>query len=68
MTIRFVRLLQAARHVLLLPHLFAVDAVLEVESPQAGHGDAFVGEASVEEFGPVFEREACPLLQRLVTC
>ena len=68
MAISFVRLLQAARHVLLLPHLLAVDAVFQIESPQAGHGDAFVGETSVEEFGPVFEREARPLLQCLVAC
>ena len=59
-------LLQATRHVFLLSYLLSIDPVLEIESPQAGHSDAFVGEAAVEEFGPPFEREARPLLQRLV--
>ena len=59
-------LLQATRHVFLLSYLLSIDPVLEIESPQAGHSDAFVGEAAVEEPGPPFEREARPLLQRLV--
>ena len=59
-------LLQATRHVFLLPHLFTVYPVLDIESPQAGHGNALVGETSVEEFGPPFEREARPFFQCLV--
>ena len=54
------------RHVFLLPYLLSIDPVLEIESPQAGHGDALVGEAAMEKPGPPFECEARPLLQRLV--
>ena len=54
------------RHVLLLPHLLPLDSMLQVQSPQASHGNAFIRESAVEEFGSPLEREACPVLKSLV--
>ena len=65
-TIGLELLLQVTRHVFLLPYLLSIDPVLEIESPQAGHSNTLVREAAVEEFGPPFEREARPILQRLI--
>ena len=51
---------------LLLPHLLALDAVLQVESPQTSHSDTLVSKLAVKEFGSVFESESRPLLKGLV--
>jgi hypothetical protein len=37
--------------------------MLQVESPQTGHGNALVGKRAVEEDRPSFQRLACPLLE-----
>ena len=37
----------------------------EVEAPERGHGDALVGEAPVEEDGPLLHRQPRPLLERV---
>ena len=37
----------------------------EVEAPERGHGDALVGEAPVEEDGPLPHRQPRPLLERV---
>ena len=40
--------------------------MLQVQSPQASHGNLFISELAVEEFGSELEREACPVLKSLV--
>ena len=37
------------RHVLLLPHLLPLDSMLQVQPPQASHGNPFVRKLTVEE-------------------
>ena len=54
------------RHMFLLPHLLALDAMSQVKSPQTSHSNPFISELAMEEFGSPFESEACPLLQSLV--
>ena len=50
----------------LLPHLLALDAMFQVQSPQTCHSNPFISELAMEEFGSVFERESCPLFKSLV--
>ena len=50
-------------HGLLLPYLLALDAGRKIESPQASHCKALVGEAPVEEFAAFLQRLSRPLLQ-----
>ena len=55
----------ALGHRLLQPDFLAPDPVPEVEAPERGHGDALVGEAPVEEDGPLLHRQPRPLLERV---
>ena len=51
------------RHVLLLSDLLAFDSILEIESPQARHCNAFVSESAMEQHRSLQKCEASPLLK-----
>ena len=55
------------RHMFLLPHFLALDAMFQVQSPQTCHSNPFISELAMEEFGSVFESESCPFFKSLVT-
>ena len=59
--------LRVLGHVLFLSHLLALDPMFQVQSPQTCHSNPFISELAMEEFGSVFERISCPLLQSMVT-
>ena len=59
--------LRVLGHMLFLSDLLAFDTMLQVEPPQARHGDSLVSKLAMKKFSSIFQCITCPLLQSLVT-